>query len=666
MLTLRKAGLTLALTFVVLPAGLGGANAQSLSDAGRSGGGPIPEQTAQCISPAEYAQVEKNIARFYATHGAPFVNPNTASVPYVFYPQAGTLWDDLFLNNFVDLDPTSGIKDFDCTNWTYDGHTGHDSGIHTFDEQAIGVPIFAALDGVVVDAHDGEYDMNTTWNNQPANYVVLDHGNNHRTYYWHMKKGSVAVSIGQYVTAGQQIGLTGSSGISTGPHLHFETHLSGKVYEPFAGPCRPGASAWLHQPPVRRDMYLEEFNVSNAYLENYPGLPYDLPRAGTFVQGNGVNVAFWMILHNLPANSSWEIRYLRPDGSVAFDSGVGYFNNNVDYRWSWWWWRYYVNLDTLGTWYVDFQVNGSSLIQAPFDVVASANQIVNRAPDPVSAAFDPPSPGPGDVIFCRVAPSLLRDPDYDLVRFHYQWSINGNIVRDVVNAADSDAIPYGLGKAGDTVMCVVTPNDGTVDGPSTGAQAILNGATLKTLTLTPATVAGSLSAKGTVTLSAAAPNDTVVTLTSNNAVATVPLDITIPAGATSQSFAIKTKAVTSPVNATIQAKIGAGTISSTLTVRPIGVKSVTLTPNPVVGGSSVTGKVTLEAKIPAGFSGITVTLSSSNPSVANPTVTSITIPAGASTGAFTINTSHVAANTAVTISAAANSISKTAKLTVTP
>ena len=104
------------------------------------------------------------------------------------------------------------------------------------------MPIFAALDGTVVTAHDGEPDQNTEWAGQRANFVVLDHGAGHRTWYFHLKLGSVAVEEGQEVKAGQQLGLTGSSGISSGPHLHFQSELNNEWYEPSSGPCRSGPS----------------------------------------------------------------------------------------------------------------------------------------------------------------------------------------------------------------------------------------------------------------------------------------------------------------------------------------------------------------------------------------------------------------------------------------
>ena len=66
-----------------------------------------------------------------------------------FYPQAGTLGQDLFVANHVDLDDGPGILDFACSGDTYDGHTGQDTGIRSFREVALGVPVFAALDGRV-------------------------------------------------------------------------------------------------------------------------------------------------------------------------------------------------------------------------------------------------------------------------------------------------------------------------------------------------------------------------------------------------------------------------------------------------------------------------------------------------------------------------------------
>lgn len=86
--------------------------------------------------------------------------------------------------------------------------------------------------------------------------------------------------------------------------------------------------------------------------------------------------------------------------------------------------------------------------------------------------------------------------------------------------------------------------------------------------------------------------------------------------------------------------------------------------NPVVGPNPVTGAVTLECVAPAGD--IVVALSSSKPSVANPTMSSITIPAGSATGTFTVSTADVSQASTANIKAMANGVTKSVKLTVNP
>jgi hypothetical protein len=71
-----------------------------------------------------------------------------------FYPQSGIQWQDLYFANFVDLDPGPGTLDWSCGTQTYDGHTGEDSIIRSFQEKRIGVPVFAAVDGIVIEVSD--------------------------------------------------------------------------------------------------------------------------------------------------------------------------------------------------------------------------------------------------------------------------------------------------------------------------------------------------------------------------------------------------------------------------------------------------------------------------------------------------------------------------------
>ena len=84
-----------------------------------------------------------------------------------------------------------------------------------------GTPIYAAADGVVT-VSEAHYSY--------GNHVVIDHGNGLTTLYAHMK--SVNVTVGQKVSRGQEIGRGGSTGWSTGPHLHFEVRVNGRCVNP--------------------------------------------------------------------------------------------------------------------------------------------------------------------------------------------------------------------------------------------------------------------------------------------------------------------------------------------------------------------------------------------------------------------------------------------------
>jgi murein DD-endopeptidase MepM/ murein hydrolase activator NlpD len=86
---------------------------------------------------------------------------------------------------------------------------------------AQGQAIWAAHDGVVALA---------VWNGGYGNSVIIGHGEATTTLYAHMS--AFAVSTGQYVTAGQVIGYVGSTGLSTGPHLHFEVRVNGAPVDP--------------------------------------------------------------------------------------------------------------------------------------------------------------------------------------------------------------------------------------------------------------------------------------------------------------------------------------------------------------------------------------------------------------------------------------------------
>ncbi len=156
----------------------------------------------------------------------------------------------------------------------------------------------------------------------------------------------------------------------------------------------------------------------------------------------------------------------------------------------------------------------------------------------------------------------------------------------------------------------------------------------------------------------------MVSLTDTNPAAVVPASVTVPQGALAATFTITAPAVSSNQTGSVTATLDGTSKSKGLTVRQIGVESLSLSPNPVVGPNSVTGTVTLECNAAPGP--IVVTLSSTNPSVAAPTTSTLTIPSGSKTGTFTVTTADVSAVSSAVIKAAAGGVSKSVKLTVNP
>ncbi len=88
----------------------------------------------------------------------------------------------------------------------------------------------AAPHGEAIRSADGGSVILSGWWDGYGKAVVIDHGNNMTTVYGHMSR--IYVQVGNDVKKGQIIGLVGSTGYSTGPHLHFEVRVKGKTKDP--------------------------------------------------------------------------------------------------------------------------------------------------------------------------------------------------------------------------------------------------------------------------------------------------------------------------------------------------------------------------------------------------------------------------------------------------
>ncbi|HWD38112.1 MAG TPA: hypothetical protein VG944_04635 [Fimbriimonas sp.] len=187
---------------------------------------------------------------------------------------------------------------------------------------------------------------------------------------------------------------------------------------------------------------------------------------------------------------------------------------------------------------------------------------------------------------------------------------------------------------------------------------------IDSITTNPDPVVGGQNTVGTVTLNQVAGLAGItVQLSSNKTYAKVPASVTVPHGASSANFTIKTSLVSTSSSATITGSVlgVTGTATDDITVNPWPVASVQLTPNPVTGSFGVNGVVTLGARAP--FGGITVQLSSDQ-SFATPVTTTVIVKQGYLTAPFRVKTSVVGAQGIATISATTGGTPATTPLTV--
>jgi hypothetical protein len=261
------------------------------------------------------------------------------------------------------------------------------------------------------------------------------------------------------------------------------------------------------------------------------------------------------------------------------------------------------------------------------------------------------------------------------VAFNATYSVspsptNGRGTMTVTSGTGGNMVIYMISPSKFVGISQSDPHPAVLDfESSSSAPAPPPSPTLSSLTLNPSSVVGGTqSSTGTVTLSGPAPagGATVTLSSSNTAAARTPSSVTVAAGATSATFTVSTSAVATSTTVTISGSYSGVTRSASLTVTPAPpppptLSSLTLNPTSVFGGSqSSTGTVTLSGPAPAG--GAIVALSSSNRAASVPP--SVTVPAGATSASFTVNTSFVLISTSSTISASYNGTTRTATLDV--
>jgi len=160
---------------------------------------------------AQKAQIDAQVAQLQAQFDAQARTLGGGTGRFG-WPERGPITQQFGCTDFLaePFDPNCPTKHF---------HSGLDIGA------PFGTPVGAADAGVVSLVNFG-------WGGGYGNYVIVTHGNGYATLYAHLS--AITVSANQPVQRGQQIGAEGSTGFSTGPHLHFEIRLNGAYQNPLA------------------------------------------------------------------------------------------------------------------------------------------------------------------------------------------------------------------------------------------------------------------------------------------------------------------------------------------------------------------------------------------------------------------------------------------------
>lgn len=253
--------------------------------------------------------------------------------PELVLPVDCVLGQTCEIQNYVDRDPGPGARDYRCAARSYQGHNGIDFRIPDMAAQRAGVAVLAAAPGRVVRLRDGMADVSVRTvglaavdGTECGNGVVIDHGGGWETQYCHLARGSLRVTEGAQVAAGDPLGLIGLSGRTEYPHLHFTVRKDGAVIDPFAPQagqevCEAARPLWAKplsgQMTYRRGAVLNTgFAAGAVSMEavegaDIPPAARDAPALVAYVRAMG-----------LEAGDVQHLTVAGPDGALVAESRI--------------------------------------------------------------------------------------------------------------------------------------------------------------------------------------------------------------------------------------------------------------------------------------------------------------------------------------------------------
>jgi murein DD-endopeptidase len=275
------------------------------------------------------------IARPLFLYGADISAPQKFALPIKC-----TLGSDCYIMHYVDLDPGDSEVDFGCGRQTHNKHDGTDFGISDLAAMKRGVPVLASAAGTVLRVRDGIADrliidqMQKTEvdNIECGNGVIIDHGKGWQTQYCHLQNGTVAVKKGNKVEKGAVLGMVGSSGLASFPHVHFTVRYQGKVIDPFVGITSISGCRVSHQPLwAKSPQYVPTGLISAGFAPKAPNQTELWQGKYLATKSNISNLPaliFWVHLFGVLQGDKEHFKLIAPDKRVIIDTEKTLTKNN--------------------------------------------------------------------------------------------------------------------------------------------------------------------------------------------------------------------------------------------------------------------------------------------------------------------------------------------------
>jgi len=294
---------------------------------------------AGCSRPAEEATAPAPAtppteAAASAMHAAPEpiaeATPRVVDGPRLSFPLDCVIGRTCEVQNYADVDPGPGAKDYRCGTHTYEAHGGTDIRIADMAAQRRGVDVLAAAPGRVARLRDGVPDVSvriagraSVAGGECGNGLVIDHGGGWETQYCHLARGSLKVKQGDTVTAGQPIARVGLSGMTEYPHLHLSVRRAGVMVEAFrpegaAGSCDPkAAGSGLWDARAAKAMAYRSGAVLNAGFAAAPVTMEAVEAGGVAAPGKGAPMMIaYVRAIGLEGGDIQSLSLAAPDGAV--------------------------------------------------------------------------------------------------------------------------------------------------------------------------------------------------------------------------------------------------------------------------------------------------------------------------------------------------------------